>query len=213
MGPDRARQRGRGAAGGRRASPRLLDHGRTAAAAHGLDWLSFVRADVATFGVAGSYDLVQCVLGVFFLPDTDAGTRHLVGLARPGGRVVVTTWAQGAIEPIRSAVAEVLPVERPELRESLSTPPPADRVQTPETLSGWLTSLGLLGVDVHQVPLSLALDAGVVQALFEGTALRGLLGGLDAGARSRVLARLTDAALSRGSVLDATALVATGTAP
>ncbi len=62
---------------------RLLEEGRAAATEAGLGWIRFVRDDVTRFGEAASYDDVQCVLGVFLLPDMDAGTAHLIRLARP----------------------------------------------------------------------------------------------------------------------------------
>jgi len=126
---------------------------------------------------------------------------------------VVTTWAEGAIEPIRAAVEEVLPEERPELRESLSRPPPADRIQTPEALSSWLAGLGLAEVAVVRAPLRIPFDEGVVSSLFGGTALSGLVAGLDPERRSQVVSRIAQAALRRGQELDATTLIASGTAP
>lgn len=125
----------------------------------------------------------------------------------------MTTWAEGAIQPVRAAVGEVLPAERPELREALSAPPPADRVQTPALLAAWLTGLGLTGVGGTPAPLQVPLDAAVVRARFEGTALRALLDGLDPDRREDLLGRITEAALRRGDTLDATALVAVGTVP
>jgi hypothetical protein len=80
-------------------------------------------------------------------------------------------------------------------------------------LAVWLTGFGLTGVSVTPVPLQVALDAAVVRALFEGTALRGLLDGLDPGRREDLLGRITGAALRRGDTLDASTLVAVGTVP
>jgi ubiquinone/menaquinone biosynthesis C-methylase UbiE len=53
---------------------RLLDLGRARAA--GLPQLSFHHADVTTWA-GGPYDAVQCVLGLFFLPDMTAGLRAM----------------------------------------------------------------------------------------------------------------------------------------
>lgn len=54
------------------------------------------------------YDVVQCVHGVFFLPDMDASVSRLTGLLRPGGRLVVTAWAQGAMESFGRLSAEAV---------------------------------------------------------------------------------------------------------
>jgi hypothetical protein len=45
------------------------------------------------------------VLGVFVVPDMDAAGARLVDLVRPEGRVVVTTWERGCVEPIVGADA------------------------------------------------------------------------------------------------------------
>lgn len=65
-------------------------------------------ADPATWEMTG-YDLVQCVLGVTSFEDLDAGVRHLIERARPGGRMAITVWAPGALEPLQELLAAALP--------------------------------------------------------------------------------------------------------
>ena len=65
-------------------------------------------ADPTTWETTG-YDLVQCVLGVGSFADLDEGTRHLIGSAKPGGRVAITVWAHGALEPLPHVLAGALP--------------------------------------------------------------------------------------------------------
>lgn len=64
-------------------------------------------ADATTWETTG-YDLVQCVLGVASFPDLDAGTRHLIERAAPGGRVAIAVWAPGALEPLREMMTTAL---------------------------------------------------------------------------------------------------------
>jgi SAM-dependent methyltransferase len=59
------------------------------------------------------YDLVQCVLGLPFLADPEAGARHLVECARPGGRAAFTVWARGALDPLPELLAGALPADDP----------------------------------------------------------------------------------------------------
>ena len=55
------------------------------------------------------YDLVQCVLGLAASSDLDAETRRLIERARPGGRVVITLWARGALDPLPELLLAALP--------------------------------------------------------------------------------------------------------
>jgi len=56
--------------------------------AHHADVTAWTRLHDRIDGEDGGrpYDLVQSVLGIFFLPEIAAGTEHLIRLLRPGGR-------------------------------------------------------------------------------------------------------------------------------
>lgn len=96
--------------------------------------------DPTTWPYTG-YDLVQCVLGVPRFADVDAGTEHLVQCARPGGRVVITVWAPGALEPL----GEVLGAEP---ATALTVP----HAETAGTFAHWLAERGLVDVRAEVVP-------------------------------------------------------------
>jgi ubiquinone/menaquinone biosynthesis C-methylase UbiE len=95
-------------------SGRLLAHGRRRAVLGKLENVRFVQTDATTWdpGKDHRYDVVQCVHGVFFLPDMDASVSSLTGLLRPGGRLVVTAWAQGAMEGFGQLFAEAVALVR-----------------------------------------------------------------------------------------------------
>jgi SAM-dependent methyltransferase len=194
---------------------RLLDQGRARAASNGLHHLRFTRADATTWpGIEGGYDVVQCVFGVFFFPDMDIGSAHLVGLLRPGGRFAAATWDRSAITPVPQVLIDAIRAEGGEVPDQPAQPDgarPPDRVNTPELLAGWLTGLGLREVEVTRFPHRLPLDADSAWALVMGSALRGLLMGLDAGAVTRVRARFLDLLTDRGvDEVGATTLIGTG---
>lgn len=73
----------------------------------GLPQLQVSVGDVMGWRDEG-YDLVQCVLGVFFLPDVDAAGSHLVARAGPGGRVAVTVWQRDALVPAGQALVDAV---------------------------------------------------------------------------------------------------------
>ena len=197
---------------------RLLDQGRARAAAEGLDHLRFTAADATTWpGVDGGYDVVQCVFGVFFFPDMDIGTAHLVSLLRPGGRFTATTWDQSAIRPVPELLVEAIRREGagdPSWTEEARKPGPQDRVNTPETLAAWLTALGLRDVEVTEVPHRMPFtDPRVSWALVMGAAMRALLMGLDPETVERVRNRFLALLVERGvDTFNATTLIGTGRA-
>ncbi|RRO14729.1 methyltransferase domain-containing protein [Saccharopolyspora rhizosphaerae] len=168
------------------------------------------EADVTTWE-GGDYDLVQSVLGIFFLPDMEAGTRHLLRAVRPCGRVALTVWRRGAMDPaggqLALAVAEVTEAEPPGERPAR----PIDRINQPDTFAAWLRGLGLSEVDVLVRSRSLSMTPEVAWLLVTGSGYRGALAELTqeqvARVRDRYLARLHEVGLTE---LDVTTLIGTG---
>lgn len=169
-------------------------------------------ADVTEWEPSG-YDLVQCVLGIFFFPDIEAGTLRLIERARPGGRVVVTVWARGAMESLPELLVDALPgLERPDLEELIR--PATEIADTAGTLAHWLTELGLEQVRAESVQRHLDLTSELAWLLVRGTGLRAVVSGLDedqlADVRERYLAAIADRGLHS---LDVTTLIAVGHRP
>lgn len=192
----------------------LLAAARSRAAAAGLHQVAFTQADVATWVVDQPYDLVQCAYGVFFFPDMSAGGDHLVALCRPGGRVVVLTWTEHAMQPFGEILYAAVRRERPEL-PAVGDRGPAMTIATPSRLTAWLRARGLEQVDVEPVPFTARLDDGGVWDLVEGTGLRALVAPLDAAARARVRERLLTglAATPGGTRIVMDSLVGRGVRP
>lgn len=161
------------------------------------------------------YDLVQCMLGVFTLDDIEQGTRHLVECARPGGRVAVTVWAHGALEPLGDVLAAALPADDDRVPPGADAAGPAmEQAETAGSFAHWLTERGLVDVRAEAVPRHLELEPGLAWEIAVGTGFRALLDGLDDeavdGVRERYLAELE----ARGvASVDVTSLVAVGHRP
>jgi SAM-dependent methyltransferase len=167
---------------------RLLEQGRVNAA--GLPQLHFTHADATTWPHR-DYDVVQCVFGVFFLPDMDAGSARLVSLLRPGGQFVVTTWGDKAISPVPEILGEAVVAEGGEPRMSAGRGP-GGRINTPEKLTAWLTSLGLRDVRVVTKQHRMPLDATTAWAIVMGSAMRMRLNGVAESVLPKVRARFLD---------------------
>ncbi|GAA4373063.1 class I SAM-dependent methyltransferase [Agromyces bauzanensis] len=171
-------------------------------------------ADVTTWEPAG-YDLVQCVLGILFLPDVAAGTRHLIERARPGGRVAVTVWARGALEPLPDLLVRALPDgAASDLDLEDLTKPTVESAETPGTLALWLTERGLVDVRAEQVQRRLEPTPELAWRLVRGTGLQAIVSGLDDGELERVRERFL-ATLAEDGVtsVDVSTLIAVGRRP
>jgi ubiquinone/menaquinone biosynthesis C-methylase UbiE len=64
---------------------------------------------------ARSFDAVLLVFGLFMVPDMPALVRDLWELVKPGGRLVITVWARGLLEPAYSAFFDAVGARAPDL--------------------------------------------------------------------------------------------------
>ncbi|GAA2529981.1 MULTISPECIES: class I SAM-dependent methyltransferase [Streptomyces] len=192
----------------------LLERGRAKAALQGLSNVRFLRGDVLDWPAPrGGYDTVVCALGVHSFSDASAGTERLLRLMRPGGRMTVTVWARDALVPLTEVAQWALAPERP---GAVDAPPPGDPLRplgTPQALRHWLAARSLSFIDVQYVPLVVPCDPDLLWPLAD-IVFGGLLDGLPTAAVKRVRRRFSDRLLAEGcDVIDASALVGTGTVP
>jgi trans-aconitate methyltransferase len=192
----------------------LLAHGRSTAKRLDLTNIDFIEADVTTWTAKEPYDVVQCVFGVFLLPDLDRDTTHLIGLARPGGRIGVTVWAKGALETFGRTLFEVLAGYRPETADRPRSAGVIERINTEPLLHAWLDSLGLRDISVHRDTRQLSLTPDTAWGLVTGSGFRGVLAGMDQPTitdfRADLLTALAD---RRIDLVDASTLTAVGHRP
>jgi trans-aconitate methyltransferase len=160
---------------------------------------------------AGSYDVVECALGIFFFPDMTAGTERLIAQARPGGRVVLTIWRgeemQAAGRHLGRAVATATDTPPPEERE----PHLIDRINQPDSYAAWLSERGLGGVEVLEHELSLTMSPDLAWLVITGSGFRGALANLDPATVTAVRRHYLDFLRADGlAELDATTLIGRG---
>ncbi len=180
----------------------MLAEGRRRARAAGLDAVAFHQADLMEWD-GGPYDAVLCVFGVFFLPDMDAGAARLVGLLRPGGRLVVTTWERGSVEPVVGPFAEAAAAAQVAVGREAPMPSAAiranvARVDGADRLTDWLAGLGLEepGATVERFDVPLTDD--LAGAFVTGSGTRAMVAGLPPEAVERVRARFLATLRERG---------------
>jgi SAM-dependent methyltransferase len=191
----------------------LLAKGRTTAQRLGLDNIRFTEADITAWKPddGAGYDLVQCVFGVFLLPDLDRDTTHLINLLRDGGRLAVTIWAKGALERFSATLYQIVTRHRPELANQPHFGAPIERINTQPLLRDWLTSLGLRDITIHTHPHTQHLTPQTAWNLVTGTGFRGLLTGLDPTTIDTIHTELDATLTERGiHTEDTSALIAIG---
>jgi SAM-dependent methyltransferase len=97
-------------------SPAMLEHARAKASAAKLANIDFVEGDMQALPWERRFDIAVCAFGIFFVADMDAELAHIARTVKPNGRVMVTSFARGYMEPMRSllmARAQRLGVEPP----------------------------------------------------------------------------------------------------
>ncbi|MEO1060935.1 MAG: methyltransferase domain-containing protein [Actinomycetota bacterium] len=98
----------------------------------------------------GAVDAAVCQFGLMFFEDRAAALAEMTRVVRPGGRVVVATWTELGRSPGYAEMTELLRDELgDEAARSLEQP---YVLGDPEELRGLLTSAGLGGAAVAEVP-------------------------------------------------------------
>ncbi|MFC8304139.1 class I SAM-dependent methyltransferase [Specibacter sp. NPDC057265] len=137
---------------------------------------TLTEADVTQWRGHRTFDAVLCSYSMFFFADMEAGVEHLASMLRPGGRMVVSTWLAGALEPFASRILEAAVKERPRLAGVVPLPNQnMARVDSVEKMSAWLRARGLAEVSVAVQPLTLQVDDAMAWNLVMGSGWRTLL--------------------------------------
>ena len=99
----------------------LLELARAKAKQRGLTNIQFETGDMTNLHFdTGSFDVVVCVFGIFFVPDMGAALRELTRVVRSGGRAAITTWGPRFFEPVSTAFWDAVRGVRPDLYKSFN---------------------------------------------------------------------------------------------
>ncbi|WP_269048081.1 class I SAM-dependent methyltransferase [Paenarthrobacter sp. Z7-10] len=145
-------------------------------AEHRLLNTTLTEADVTRWRGHRIFDSVLCSYSMFFFGDMEAGVEHLASMLRPGGRLVASTWAEGALEPFAQRILAAAITERPRLNDVVPLPNRnMNRISSAPTLKAWLEDRGLVDVSVVEHPLRLTVDDEMAWTLVMGSGWRTLL--------------------------------------
>lgn len=112
----------------------MLRRAREKADKLGLRNVSFKRCDIEDMGFAdGYFDAVCCAFGIFFLPDMESGLKCISKALKPRGKIYLTSFREGLMEPLRGTLLEGL-------KKYGVEPAPLSwmRLDTPEKIKGLL---------------------------------------------------------------------------
>ena len=180
-------------------SERLLALARAKAEQAGLDNVEFRFGDMRDLELpAASFDAVLLVFGVFMVPDMEALTGQLWSLVKPGGRLVITVWARGLMEPAYGEFFEAVGAEQ---RDLVPSDPRWMHVADPAEFRAML-----LGGGIPDEALEIVGERGMHElphpdefwTIVLGSGMRGSLDPLPPDARERVRHRLLEFIEARG---------------
>lgn len=169
----------------------LLALARAKAATLGLERLVLTTGDFRSLPYAdGTFDVVLCVFGIFFVPDMEAATAELWRLVAPGGRLALTTWGPDLFAPMAETFWAAVRAELPPEAPAGSS---ASRLETPDALRALFAGAGVTAeVDAVAVagahPLRSADDWWTIVI---GSGMRGAVDQIGPGAAARVRAACT----------------------
>lgn len=129
-------------------SEEMNTHLRSAAKARGVSNLCVLRGDGQALPLRdGTFDAAFSMFGWMFFPDRPRGLAELKRVLRPGGSLVVSSWAPLTRAPLMDAMFGALRAADPTM------PPPSydpNSLENPARLTAELREAGFAGVAVHE---------------------------------------------------------------
>lgn len=178
---------------------RPLAQARLKARRRRLTNVRFVRGDMTALDQPdAAYDVVICVLGLYFAVDLPAVVAELWRVVRPGGVLAVTTWGARALEPGNGMYLDAVGTVRPDLRPASI---PWERIDSSAKLAEVFAAAGLPPPAVERETVTHPTDPDAFWTVVLGSGYRLLVDAMDRLAASRVRAilsqRMTDEHVDR----------------
>ena len=194
-------------------SPAMLAQARRKAAAAKLANVDFVESDMQALAGPGRFDAAVCGFGLFFVEDMAAQLARVAATVKPGGRVMISNFAEGYMDPLRSLMMARL--QRFGVR-----PPPQNWlcIARPQACQQLFASAGLREIAVEQRELGYFLaSAGEWWDVVWNAGFRRMLGRLapaeQAAFRQQHLAEIEAVRAPGGIRMDVPVLFTSGTLP
>lgn len=131
----------------------MLAEARRKAAEARLQNAEFAQSSFDGLDYGERFDVVTCSFGIFFVENMAETLKRFASQAKPGGRVILSTFASGSFSPFSDAFMELYEAFGFEI-----APPPWLRVASPALLAGLCEEAGLGGARVVEHDFSLPLQ-------------------------------------------------------
>jgi SAM-dependent methyltransferase len=121
--------------------------------------VEWAQADMTRLGFdAGRFDVVVCQFGLMFVPDKLAALREARRVLKPGGKLLLTTWASLPRNPVvelaQRTIAALFPSDPPQYYARAPF-----GYGDPQRLAAWLAEAGFRDVQVEIVEKEAASDS------------------------------------------------------
>lgn len=103
-----------------------------------------------------SFDAAFSLFGLMFFPDRMKGYAGIHRILKPGGRILVSSWAPLADSPAMWTMFGAIRAMKPELPEPKTV---IDSLENPEFFKNELEAAGFVDVAIHRVTNSLEIDS------------------------------------------------------
>ncbi len=133
-------------------SPAMLARAGDKAATAGLGNLDFVETDMRALPWQRRFHAAVCAFGLFFVEDMEAELACITETVKPGGQVMISSFAEDYMQPLRS-----LMVERLRSFGVEAAPQTWLRVAQPEGCRALFATAGLRDIEVERREMGYAL--------------------------------------------------------
>ncbi len=133
----------------------------------------------------GSFDVVLCVLGLFFVDDMPGLVRSFWELLRPGGRIAITVLGDRFFTPMLDVFVDAVHAERP----GFDVVEPWRRTEDRGTLQAIMTDAGVPASEIHSEVDVIPVESSDWWRIVLGTGLRRTAMALDPDEAERVRER------------------------
>ena len=134
----------------------------------GLPGIDLVQGNMLSLPYGDEFDVVLCVLGLFFVDDMHAAGRALWSHVRPGGRLALTAFGPEVWEPVLAHFVEAAGRARPDIERIL----PWRRAEDAALLEDIMRRAGAADVRVESDVDDLPFAAGDWPLIVMGSGLR-----------------------------------------
>ena len=150
-----AKQLSKGAVTGIDLSSGMLAQAKSKAEQQSLDNITFIQMDLDELAFPDeNFDTATCSFGLFFLENMEQGLHNIVSKVKTGGKIAISTFSEGAFEPMSS-----LFLKRYEAFGYEVPPLSWKQITTEQQINDIFKNVGILDINIYREPLGFYLSS------------------------------------------------------